>query len=116
MNNSELENKLKSVRVPERSEDYWEDFPTQVRLNLQRAAQKEVYETTAFPRFFWAGGLALALALFFVSWQFHPLQTMSVAIHQKEQHLHLMFAQLNTNIHTLMLNTHGMGYLVNEVN
>ena len=38
MNNFDLDAKLKSLRVPERTEEYWNDFPSQVRVQLRRAA------------------------------------------------------------------------------
>jgi hypothetical protein len=44
MNNSELNELLKRASVPERSEDYWADFPRQVRLRLRR------YRQPALPR------------------------------------------------------------------
>jgi hypothetical protein len=116
MNDLDLELKLKSVPLPERSQDYWEHFPAQVRANLRRAAMKPVAENLWLPRLAWAGGFALALALVFVCMQFHPLQSASVAITRHEQHLHTQLARLDAGLHTLMLNTHGMGYLLAEAN
>ena len=36
MNLADLEARLKSVRVPERTEEYWNDFPARVRGQLRR--------------------------------------------------------------------------------
>ncbi len=116
MNDFELESKLKSVSPPARTEDYWENFPAQVRMNLRRATVKPVAENLWLPRLAWSGGFALAVALVFVCVQFHPLQTASAAINKQERHLHAQLAQLDTGLHTLMLNTHGMGYLLGEAN
>lgn len=38
MNNYDLEKKLKSARVPERTQEYWDDFPQQVTRLLRTAA------------------------------------------------------------------------------
>ena len=116
MNDFDLEAKLKSVSPPGRTEDYWDNFPAQVRLNLRRAAQRPVAENLWLPRLAWAGGFALALMLAFVSIQFHPLQTASAAINKQERHFHAQLAQLDTGLHTLMLNTHGMNYLLVDAN
>jgi hypothetical protein len=116
MNDFELESKLKSVPLPERSEDYWENFPARVRLNLRRARVESVPQNPWLPRLAWAGGFALAVVLVFICLQFHPLQTASVAIHKQERHFHAQLAQFDAGLHTLMFNTHGMGYLLTEAN
>jgi hypothetical protein len=116
MNDFELESKLKSVPLPERTEDYWENFPSQVRVNLHRAAVKPVRENLWRPRVAWAGSFALAIALVFVCIQFHPLQTASVAINKHERHFRAQLAQLDTGLHVLMFNPQGMNYLLTEAN
>lgn len=116
MNDFDLDSKLKSVPLPEWAEDYWNHFPAQVRVNLHRAAMKPVAENLWQPRLAWSGGFALAVALVFVCLQFHPLQTASAAINKQERRFHVQLAQLDTGLHTLMLNTHGMGYLLGEAN
>jgi hypothetical protein len=113
MNDFELESKLKSLRVPDRPDEYWEDFPSRVRVQLRR----ERREFTAWrPRLAWAGGFALTVALVLVCVQFHPLQTVSLAITKQQRHFHAQLAQLDNGLHKLMLNTDGMGYLLAEAN
>ncbi len=116
MNDFDLEARLKCVPLPERLEDYWETFPEQVRLNLRRAAMRPAAENLWRPRLAWAGGLALAVALVVAGIQFQPLQTASAAITKHEQHFRAQLAQLDAGLHTLMLNTHGMGYLLADAN
>ena len=116
MNDSDLDSKLKGVPLPEWAEDYWNHFPAQVRLNLRRAAIKPVAENFWLPRLTWSGGFALAVALVFVCIQFHPLQTASAAVNKRERQFHAQLAQLDAGLHTLMLNTDGMGYLLAEAN
>ena len=80
MNSSDLESKLKSVPVPERSEEYWNDFPSRIRVQLRREQSLRTPRSVWRPRLAWAGGLALAVALMWVGERFHPIQTASAAI------------------------------------
>ena len=114
MNDFELESKLKDVRVPERTEEYWNDFPSRVRVQLRRERREFAPQSVWRPRLAWAGGFALAVALVFVCVQFHPLQTMSLTITKQQQHFHAQLARLDAGLHVLMLNTDGMGYLLTE--
>ena len=116
MNDFELESKLKSVRVPERPDEYWNDFPARVRVQLRRERREFAPQSAWRPRLAWAGGFALAVALVFVCVQFHPLQTASLAITKQQRQFHAQLARLDTGLHVLMLNTHGMGYLLTEAN
>jgi len=116
MNDFELESKLKSVRVPERPEEYWNDFPSRVRMQLPRERREFAPQSAWRPRLAWAGGFALAMVMVFACIQFHPLQTASLAIARQQQHFHAHLARLNAGLHVLMLNTNGMGYLLAEAN
>jgi len=116
MKDFELESKLKSVRVPERPDEYWNDFPARVRVQLRRERREFAPQSAWRPRLAWAAGFALAVALVFVCLEFHPLQTTTTAIAWHEQHLRAHLAQLETGLHRLMLNTDGMGYLLAEAN
>lgn len=114
MNDFELESKLKSLRVPERPEEYWNDFPSRVRVQLPRERQEFAPQSAWRLRLAWAGGFALAVALVLVCVQYHPLQAMSLAITKQQRQFHAQLARLDTGLHKLMLNTDGMGYLLNE--
>jgi hypothetical protein len=116
MNDFELESKLKSVRVPERPDEYWDDFPSRVRMQLPRERREFMPQSAWRPRLAWAGGFALAVALVFVCVQFHPLQTVSLAITKQQRQFHMQLARLDVGLHKLMLNTDGMGYLLTEAN
>jgi hypothetical protein len=116
MNDFDLESKLKSVPVPERTDEYWNDFPSRVRVQFRRERDQSVPVRAWRPQLAWAGGLALAVALVFVCVQFHPLQTMSLAIAKQERVFHMQLARLDAGLHVLMLNTDGMGYLLAEAN
>jgi hypothetical protein len=114
MNDFDLESKLGNLRVPERTEEYWNDFPLQVRMQLHRSRSELSPRSFGGLRFACAGCFALALIL--VCFQFHPLQTVSLAITKQERHFHMQLARLDTGLHKLMLNTDGMGYLLAEAN
>jgi len=114
MNDFELESKLRSVRVPERPEEYWNDFPSRVRVQLPRERREFAPRNAWRPRLAWAGGLALAVALVIFCIQFHPLQTVSLAITKQQRQFHAQLARLDIGLHKLMLNTDGMGYLLTE--
>ncbi len=116
MNDFDLEARLKNVSVPERPDDYWNDFPVQVRVNLHRAAPVGGPKNSWRPGFLWAGGWAAAMLLVFICLQFHPLKTASDAITKHERHFRAQFAQLDAGLHVLMFNPHGMGYLLAEAN
>lgn len=114
MNDFDLETKLKSIRVPKRPDEYWEDFPSRLRVQLRRERLEFSRPGAWRPRLAWTGGFALAVALVFVCIEYHPLQTMSLAIAKQERHVHMQLARLDTGLHKLMLNTDGMGYLLAE--
>ena len=116
MNDFDLETKLKSLRVPERPDEYWEDFPSRIRVQLPRERLEFSRPSAWRPRLAWAGGFALAVALVWGCIQFHPVQTVALAIAKQERHIHMQLAQLDTGLHKLMLNTDGMGYLLAEAN
>ena len=116
MNLSDLEARLKSVPVPERAEEYWNDFPSRIRVQLRREQPLRTPRSVWRPRLAWVGGLALAVALMWVGERFHPLQTASAALTKQQRQLHTQFAQLETGLQRLMLNTHGMSYLLAEAN
>ena len=109
MKDFDLESKLKSVRVPERSPEYWDDFPARVRSQLRPAV-------AARPRNAWLPRLAFAAALILVFIQFHPIQSASAALTRHERQFRAQLAQLDAGLHVLMLNQHGMGYLVSDKN
>jgi hypothetical protein len=114
MNDFDLDAKLKSLCVPERTEEYWNDFPSQVRGQLHRAFPELPPQSTGGWKLAWASGVALALVLFCL--EFHPMHTVSLAITKQERHFHMQLARLDTGLHKLMLNTGGMGYLLTEAN
>ena len=114
MNDFDLDSKLKSIPLPERTEEYWENFPVQVRMNFRRVRPHLAPRNLWLPRAVWAGGFALAVLLGLFYMQFHPLKTTSAAILKHETHLRMELAQFETKLRVFMQDEHGMHYLIAE--
>ncbi len=60
MNDFDLEARLKSVPLPRRPDEYWEDFPSQVRRQLNRTAPELEARENQLPQFAWKMGMGFA--------------------------------------------------------
>ncbi len=116
MNHAELETQLKTVPVPERSEAYWEEFPAHIRRHLEHSRTQPASRETWQMRYAWLGGCAVTLALVFTCVQFDPIKALAQVMVKQQRHFQVRLARLDAGLHTLMLNTHGMGYLLAESN
>jgi hypothetical protein len=114
MNDFELESKLKSVPLPERSEDYWENFPSQVRWRLRRTAPKQEMSESWFPRFAWRMGIGFACLVIGLLVLNQPLKAASCAIFKNERIIRQQLTELPTHLRILMADEHGLHYLVAE--
>lgn len=106
MNDFELESRLKSVRVPERTEDYWENFPSQVRVNLRRAefSSRKIF----WPRLAWAGGLAFGCLFLCMT-----LAPIHFAL-KNGKNIRRELTELPQHLRVLMADEHGLHYLIAE--
>jgi hypothetical protein len=114
MNDFELDAKLRSVRPPERTEEYWNDFPSQVRWQLRRAAPATEIRENWLPQFAWkfgAGFACLVIGLLVLS---QPLKAASGVVFQKDQFVRQQLAALPGHLRVLMADEHGLHYLVAE--
>jgi hypothetical protein len=114
MNDFDLESKLKSVPLPERPEDYWVNFPSQVRLQLRRATSGEEVRENWLPHFAWkmsVGFSCLVLGLFVLG---QPLKAASHAIFKNEAVIRQQLAELPHHLRIFMADEHGLHYLVAE--
>ena len=114
MNNSELESRLRSVPVPERTTEYWDDFPSGVRVQLRRRRTAPAPCKAWRPRLAWSVNFVIAVIVIFVCLQFHPLQAASAELVKHEKYFHGQLARLDAGLHKLVLNTDGMGYLLGD--
>lgn len=107
MKDFELESKLKTVRVPARTDEYWEDFPSRVRAELRPVLAARAPRRVFFPRLVRAGGFALACTLF----AFVVFPSLQITL-KKERALQHELAQLPQHLRVLMADEHGLHYLV----
>jgi hypothetical protein len=116
MNDSDLESKLKSVPVPERPEEYWNDFPSRVGMQLRRPQAE--FRPSRAPRLRLIPGWSFAVAaiLFLLCLQYRPVRAASAALTRYERGFHAKLVRLDTGLNRLMLNTDGMGYLLTDPN
>jgi hypothetical protein len=63
MNNRDLDSLLRTVRVPERREGYWDDFPRRVAVELREGSMSPPAAVRWLPRFAWVAGPTLACCL-----------------------------------------------------
>jgi len=59
MSEFNLNDTLRQAKVPERSPEYWQDFPRQVTSQLHRPSPARTQPAWMFPRLAWAAGFAL---------------------------------------------------------
>jgi hypothetical protein len=116
MNNSDLEAKLRSVPVPARTKEYWDDFPVRVRVQLHRRSPEASGRAAGPARFAWATSIAFSVTLILICAQHNPLRAASAAWEERQQGWEMKLARLDAGLHRLMLNTDGMGYLLADPN
>ena len=109
MNDLDLESKLKSVKIPARTDEYWEDFPSRVRSQLRRPVSAEWAQPRFMPQWSWNSGLAMACVVMFFSLlpAFH-------AVLKDERALQQNAKKFPQQLHLLMADEHGMQYLVTD--
>jgi hypothetical protein len=114
MNDFDLAARLKNVPVPERPEDYWNDFPTRIRLQLPRVAPEHEHSGRWLPEFAWSLGTSFACLVVGLLVLSQPLKAASSAIFQKEKFVRQQLSVLPSQLRVLMADEHGLHYLVAE--
>ena len=112
MTEHELQARLKSVPVPERPEDYWDDFPSRVRVQLRNRRCETRPRPAGRLHLLWGVNCAVATAVILLCLAYHPWQATSAAIAKRERAWHAELVRLDTGLRKLMLNTDGVGYLL----
>ena len=119
MNNAELDKKLKSLSVPERSPDYWEEFPGRVMESVVRtpARRHEPEPSWAGLRWAWAGGIAFAcLVLGFALGHWHGFapQKDSVALLENEKMLREVMAMFPNQVRAILQTEKGLQLVLSD--
>ncbi|HEY5233394.1 MAG TPA: hypothetical protein VIK35_07675 [Verrucomicrobiae bacterium] len=114
MNDFELQSKLKTVPLPERTEEYWEDFPARVRVELRRTAPREDLTEHGLPQFAWRLGASFACLVIGLFVLGQPLKAASNTIFKNERTIRCQLAELPHHLRVLMADEHGLHYLVAE--
>jgi hypothetical protein len=107
MNDFDLEAKLNAVQIPERTEEYWDDFPSRVRVQLGRTIPQESARWQGGLQ--WRWGLAMAGVLFVLS-----LAPVLRAAVKDEQALRRDAEKFPQKVHALMADEHGMQNLITD--
>lgn len=113
MNDFDLDSKLKSVPLPERSQDYWDNFPAQVRWQLRRTApQPEACES--WPRFAWGMGIGLACLVTGLFMLGQPWKAASSAVFKKETAIRQQIAAMPNHFRAFIADENGLHFLIAE--
>lgn len=114
MNDFDLESRIKSLRVPERDEEYWNSFSGQVLMQLRRPVAERAPEPSPMARFGWNASFALGcVAACFCIWQTYT-GPVSHAISKQQKEIRHALLQFHDNIGKVMRDEHGLHRLVEE--
>jgi hypothetical protein len=114
MNDFDLEARLKSVPLPRRSEEYWEDFPSQVRKQLSRTVPELEVHENRLPQFAWKMGVGFACLILGLLVLNQPLKAATCAIVKNERIIRQQLTQLPNHLRVFMADEHGLHYLIAE--
>jgi hypothetical protein len=115
MKDFDLESKVKAVRVPERGEDYWEEFPQRMLKELRALPAERPAPRAWMPGLFLGGQLALScLMLGFCLWQSRMPRAFSHALLKDEKELRQSVERFDHNLGRFMQDEHGLHKLIEE--
>ena len=112
MNDYELQQKLKGLPVPERTEEYWSDFPGRVSRQCRRPAVQLETDNRWRVRLAWRYAASVACLFVGLLIVHQPLRAASSAVMHQEIVLRHELNSLPTHLRILMADEHGMHYLV----
>lgn len=113
MKRFDLNKELKSARVPERGEEYWENFPRRVTSELQREAPQAAVPSAWMHVMAWGGGVAFACLALSLTLGFSTApKVISCAMYHNKQEIRMTLTQFSERVETFMQNEHGMQWLL----
>jgi hypothetical protein len=117
MKKFDLEKALKATKVPERSAEYWEEFPRRVVVQLNRPQPERQRERRWQPRLALGLGLGFAcLAIGFLlrPWDGHIQQTTSFALLQNEKLIRETLAMFPNQVRAIEQDENGLRLVLSE--
>ncbi len=117
MKHFDLESKLKSVRVPEPGEEFWQTLPQRVLARAQAAPAPASPAAPLRHSLFTIQNskiILAALAAAFCLWQSRLPQALARRVVQDGRQTRLALAQLPERLDTLMHDEHGLHDLVQD--
>jgi hypothetical protein len=114
MNDFDLDARLKRVPLPQRPEEYWEDFPSQVRRQLRRTTPEFEAGEKWLPQLAWKMSVGFACVVVGLLVLNQPLKAATCAIFKNEQIIRSQLAQLPDHLRIFMADEHGLHYLIAE--
>jgi hypothetical protein len=117
MNDSELNQLLKKARVPERTPEFWAQFPRRVTARLHwKPAIKSAEPARWFPRLAWGLGMAACvLAVFFIGhWRGHNDALAENGLLQNEKVIKEMLATFPNRVRGVIQDEHGLNVVLSE--
>jgi hypothetical protein len=113
MKRFDLDTELKSAHIPERGEEYWENFPRRVTSELRTTEPQAVAPRALLHVMAWGGGIAFACLALGLTLGFSSAPRMiSCAMLHNKQEIRTTLTQFSERLETLMQNEHGMEWLL----
>jgi len=114
MTDRELEQKLKSARIPNWSDEYWETFPHCVKARLNHPAS-EARGRRIIPRLLWGAGLGFACALLvFSAWRNRSMEKRSYAFLQDENVIRETLRMFPNQVRAIVQDENGVRMVLSE--
>ncbi len=117
MKHIDLESQIKSVRVPERDEEFFRDLPQRIMDRAQAAPEPALRPRSFSLSLFTIQALRFALpalVLGFCLWQSRMPQAAFHALQKDRQEVRLALAQVHSSLDTFMRDEHGLHNLIQD--
>jgi hypothetical protein len=118
MNDAELNRILKAAETPQRSKEYWEEFPERVSRLLNRPQPPEHRTVRWLPRLAWAGGFAAVCVLAgFLIGRYSGSKESADAngqVLQSEKLIHEVMAMFPNRVRAIMKDDSGMRLVLSD--
>jgi len=118
MNDSELNDKLRSAREPRWDAEYQTDFPRQVlaRLSSLPPARGAVARHVWLPRLAWAGAMVVCLCIAFAAGHWHGRQTVAAAgsLLENTKLIRETMALFPNQVRAIVQDEHGLKLVLSE--